>query len=301
MIFNGANYLGDYDANDVLFKNSSNLSDTSVNRDDTEILIGEGDRGCDMGTENHDIISILAETQMTTGNISNFQRAEACGLNGDDYIIGNEFDNNLFGGNHNHLNSGSYPSSTDHDTLMATAGDNGMYGGGGNDLLIGSLFGDDIQKGGEGNDIIYKLSGKSKQYGNDGNDLLTASARENIMEGGDGRDIFLVGQSPIFHFSYQEINDFGNGGQDVIYFPEKMEDLMLTHEANYEENTIEVFSELTNRLVLKINVLCNEVGLTEHGFWAQIAENNDDFYGLSNLGNLDLKGYVNANIDGFMA
>ncbi len=123
---------------------------------------------------------------------------------------------------------------------------------------------------------------------------------ENIMEGGDGLDIFLPGQSPIFHFSYQEITDFGNGGQGNIYFPEKMEDMMLTHESNFEESTIEVFSELTDRLGLKINELCDEIGLTDNGFWAQRAENDDDFYNLRDLSNLDFKGYVNGIVEGFM-
>ena len=137
--------------------------------------------------------------------------------------------------------------------------------------------------------------------GNQGNDILVGMSRHNIATGGDGLDIFLVGQNPLFHFGYKEITDFGNGGNDIAYFPYDMEDMLLRHETNYEQNTIEVFSELTDNLVLKINVLSDEVGLTKNAFWARRANEGDDFFALRDQGNLDLSNFVNGNVEGFMA
>ena len=261
--------------------------------------VQEGDDSCTLATQGTDFILMGENVESTTGNISNFQTAEVCGLNGDDLIHGNGKNNNLFGGNHNHLNSGAYQTGTDNDVIISFGGDNGVYGGGGNDFLQ-SIFGKDIQKGGEGNDLILQWGGTNRQHGNQGNDTLMANSHQSILTGGDGLDVFLVAQSPLFHFGYQEITDFGSGGKDIVYFPATMEEMMLRHEADYEGNSISIYSNLTDRLVLKIDVLSSEVGLTNNAFWATTAEEGDNFFALRDQGNLDLSGFINANIQGFM-
>ena len=65
---------------------------------ESTIEVQNGDDSCSIASQGSDFIVIAEDAQTTTGNISNFESAEVCGLNGDDIISGNSFNNNLFGG-----------------------------------------------------------------------------------------------------------------------------------------------------------------------------------------------------------
>lgn len=71
-----------------------------------------------------------------------------------------------------------------------------IHGGEGDDVLIGSSFGDTIY-GGAGNDILLASTGVSGLgdwlEGNDGDDLLIGSAGADTLLGGAGQDLLIAG------------------------------------------------------------------------------------------------------------
>ena len=78
------------------------------------------------------------------------------------------------------------------DTLLPLTLDQAyfLYGGTGNDRLIGENFGDYLE-GGSGNDALFGGGGDDHLYGGDGEDLV---------QGDDGRD-FLSGGLRLRHLS----------------------------------------------------------------------------------------------------
>ncbi|WP_272490667.1 hypothetical protein [Mesobacterium pallidum] len=69
-----------------------------------------------------------------------------------------------------------------------------LYGGDGDDELIGS-FGADQLIGGADNDLLEGISGDDQLYGNDGIDILRGGAGNDLVIGGDGDDLLLSGGS----------------------------------------------------------------------------------------------------------
>ncbi len=69
----------------------------------------------------------------------------------------------------------------------AGAGDDTVYGGYGNDTLIGGT-GDDTLYGSYGNDTLVGGAGNDKLYGGDGDDVLQGGAGTNVLDGGLGTD-----------------------------------------------------------------------------------------------------------------
>ena len=73
-----------------------------------------------------------------------------------------------------------------------------LYGGSGNDVLIGGAghdvlhggTGDDILMGGSGNDTLHGGDGNDILFGGSGNDTLIGGKGDNILAGGDGNDTF---------------------------------------------------------------------------------------------------------------
>ncbi len=63
-----------------------------------------------------------------------------------------------------------------------------VYGGGGNDSLIG-WTGDDELHGGTGDDILQGYIGNDRLYGDDGNDTLTGGDGNDLLNGGSGDDL----------------------------------------------------------------------------------------------------------------
>ncbi|HQR07207.1 MAG TPA: C2 family cysteine protease [Gemmatales bacterium] len=80
-----------------------------------------------------------------------------------------------------------------------------VYGGDGNDMIVGTLAADSLF-GGYGNDRIWGMDGNDYLYGEAGNDILFAGNGNDAMFGGDGNDFMDDGNR-----SAQEYADGGNG------------------------------------------------------------------------------------------
>ncbi|MGO4524856.1 calcium-binding protein [Microvirga sp. 2MCAF35] len=86
-------------------------------------------------------------------------------------------------------------------TLMGTAGNNGMNGGDGADILYGNA----------GNDVLNGFGGSDRLHGGLGADILT---------GGSGKDIFVFDTNPKTKGNADRITDF-NVRDDSIYLENK--------------------------------------------------------------------------------
>lgn len=73
---------------------------------------------------------------------------------------------------------------------MSGTVDANIFGGDGDDYLIGSPLADFID-GGRGNDTLIALAGADVLYGGEGDDILDGDAGADQMFGGDGSDTFL--------------------------------------------------------------------------------------------------------------
>jgi Ca2+-binding RTX toxin-like protein len=96
-------------------------------------------------------------------------------------VIGNGFDNTLYG--------------TMYDDLIS--------GKDGNDNLFG-VVGDDEINGGPSDDFIQGDEGNDNLYGNDGNDLVQGGAGNDTVDGGAGNDTLI----PSFVTGSTTIRDF---------------------------------------------------------------------------------------------
>lgn len=82
-----------------------------------------------------------------------------------------------------------------------------VFGGSGNDTLIGSPLADQLF-GGDGNDWLRGAAGHDTLDGGTGDDLLFGDAGRDSLVGGDGRDIFVGGVGPdVFN---------GGAGDDIM-------------------------------------------------------------------------------------
>ena len=93
-----------------------------------------------------------------------------------------------------------------------------VYGGGGNDTLVG-YTGDDELHGGTGDDNLQGYIGNDRLYGDDGNDLLTGGDGNDILNGGAGDDQ-VFGENGNDYIFASAGNDRlgGNDGIDIVDF-----------------------------------------------------------------------------------
>ena len=134
------------------------------------------------------------------------------GTSGDDYLVGDEFNNIISGFDGN-------------DTLLGLAGDDTMYGGTGNDEMNGGAdfdrmygeSGDDTMNGGEDNDIVNGGIGNDILIGGGGIDLMGGAQGNDVMAGEDGHDN-MYGNLGDDNMNGGEGNDFmeGHDGADVL-------------------------------------------------------------------------------------
>jgi Ca2+-binding RTX toxin-like protein len=118
------------------------------------------------------------------------------GGDGDDVIIGTEYDDHLYGGAGNDVIYGLggddlLDGGVGDDRLYGGAGDDRLYGGPGHDQLYGEQ-GDDLLHGGSGNDQLFGNEGRDALFGGIGDDYLDGGSGADRMEGGAGNDAFLV-------------------------------------------------------------------------------------------------------------
>lgn len=155
--------------------------------------------------------------QHTPGSIAAYS-----GTKQDDYIVGNERDENRSG----HKGDDIVAGMGGDDVLHGNAGDDYVFGGEGHDMLHGGkgkdkLYGGegrDTLYGGLGADALYGEAGNDTLYGGIGHDELYGGAAADSLYGGIGNDLLFGGDAD----DYLESgfgNDalYGENGNDVLY------------------------------------------------------------------------------------
>jgi Ca2+-binding RTX toxin-like protein len=114
------------------------------------------------------------------------------------------------------------------DILIASIGDDTVWGDGGNDRIEGG-HGNDILNGGAGDDIITDMGGDDNIKGGDGNDAIHGGNGINLIIGGFGKDFIVGGEDASDLFggegddfilgSKANISVLGDGGNDWIEVP----------------------------------------------------------------------------------
>ncbi|WP_145840404.1 calcium-binding protein [Denitratisoma sp. DHT3] len=100
-------------------------------------------------------------------------------------------------------------------SLLATEGDDSLYGFASDDVLDG-LGGNDQILGGAGNDTLSGGTGNDHLSGEDGNDSLVGGGGTDNLDGGPGNDIYLFGRDD----GQDTISSYDStqGKQDVLRF-----------------------------------------------------------------------------------
>ncbi len=109
----------------------------------------------------------LGSREVSTPNL-NFSHIEN--------VIGNYFDNRIFG-------------DSEWNTLSGGLGDDTIFGGNGNDVIKGDED-DDYLRGQDGADTLYGGDGDDRLMGGIGNDRIFGNQGADILEGGSGADWF---------------------------------------------------------------------------------------------------------------
>ncbi|WP_182865929.1 right-handed parallel beta-helix repeat-containing protein [Rhodopirellula sp. JC639] len=147
-------------------------------------------------------------------------------LGGADHILGGEGDDSInAGGGSDFVQGGSG------DDLIDLGGGTHDVGHGneGNDVLYGSVFGDDLLIGHSGDDKLFGRGGNDSLYGGDGDDLLDGGTGTDLILGDAGDDELIGGGGVGDQLSGGAGNDVirgsddgadiadGGSGKDVIY------------------------------------------------------------------------------------
>mgnify|MGYP003638398317 CR=1 FL=1 len=92
-----------------------------------------------------------------------------------------------------------------------------IYGGNGNDVMMGSAEGDYLNGGGD-NDTMYGAEGDDQIYGSTGDDLIFGGAGDDYIDAGPGADNVYGGEGDdIIRYNADDvIVDGGVGGFDII-------------------------------------------------------------------------------------
>ena len=96
-----------------------------------------------------------------------------------------------------------------------------LYGGGGDDILIGGDDGVDVLRGGSGNDVLLGNGGDDLLYGGSGDDELEGGAGDDELQGNSGADTFVFHESAVGmriaqSFSVANSNGSTDLGSDTI-------------------------------------------------------------------------------------
>lgn len=117
---------------------------------------------------------------------------------GGDEMIADGSGTSLFGGNGDDLLIGSFRHETLHgglhdDVIRAGGGRDTVLGGEGNDTLAGNWANDRLE-GGLGDDVLFGQRGADTLHGDAGNDLLDGGMLRDVLHGGDGDDTLVGGR-----------------------------------------------------------------------------------------------------------
>ncbi|MBJ7264751.1 MAG: type I secretion C-terminal target domain-containing protein, partial [Burkholderiaceae bacterium] len=159
------------------------------------------------------------------------------------------------------------------DTLYGGKGDDIILGQGGNDTLYGDE-GNDILYGGAGNDTLYGGTGNDTLYGGSGNDILVGGKGNDTLYGGSGSDTFkweLNDQGTVANPAVDVIKDYSsatiaNGG-DVLDLKS-----LLINETDGTLSQYLNFSKDGNNTVIQVSTTGNVAG----GFDQKIVLENVD-------------------------
>lgn len=165
-----------------------------------------------------------------------FESVILTGSAGNDYIVGNNLNNQIFGlegddsieggfganfidagpGNDNVLVTNAnniVVSGEGDDTIVATASLADIDGGPGNDTL--RVFSSSFARGGEGNDVISSSGGDNFLQGGPGDDTLRGSSGDE-MWGGDGDDVLYSVGSEMSPDARGSNSMLGGAGSDLL-------------------------------------------------------------------------------------
>ena len=144
---------------------------------------------------------IVVDMRLSSGQVRSLFSGDVANVGVDtlvhiDKIIGTAFDDQMYGGG---------------DTIAA------LYGGGGNDTILGSL-GNDVLSGDDGNDSVNGSGGNDHIYGGDGDDSLDGSSGNDVVDGGRGSDTISGGfGNDIVRGNYGNDQIHDGDGQDRVY------------------------------------------------------------------------------------
>jgi uncharacterized delta-60 repeat protein len=207
--YEGNDYLYGQDGNDRLIAGAGN--DYLYGGKGDDIL--DGGDGIDSVNESADVNFSLTDTQLS-------------GL-GNDSLINIERVTLTGGISHNTLDASSF-----------TIGSVYLYGGNGNDSLLG----------GSNNDYLYGQNDSDRLIGNAGNDYLYGGAGDDILIGGAGNDL-LYGQTGADIFVVAS----GNGNDSILDFKDGIDKLGLFGGLTYGALTISASSNKTSIRITSTN------------------------------------------------
>jgi Ca2+-binding RTX toxin-like protein len=191
----------------------------SVDKDDTQIIIGTPNADTLNGADGDDIITSLGVDDIVSGRNGDDLIS---GGGGNDYLLGDAGKDVVFGDSSPSANLDLIASGNDsifggegNDQLYGQDRQDLIYGDSGNDYIEGGTENDQIN-GDDGNDILYgdniegspSVSGDDTIFGNNGNDKIYGGRGNDSLEGGAGKDL-LVGEQ-----GYDSLN--GGDGNDVL-------------------------------------------------------------------------------------
>ena len=158
------------------------------------------------------------------------------------------------------------------DILIASIGDDTLYGDGGNDRLEGG-FGNDIINAGDGDDIVVDSGGDDNIKAGEGHDVVHAGPGLDLVMGNDGQDFIFLGTD-----MGSEV--FAGTGNDFIYGNKNAERILGNEGDDWIEtgtfdgapgdNFDEVFSH--------DEIDGNDVFLGDGGFDEFIGEGGDEIF-----------------------
>jgi Ca2+-binding RTX toxin-like protein len=156
------------------------------------------------------------------------------------------------------------------DIMIASIGDDTLFGDGGNDRLEGG-FGNDIINGGDGDDIITD---------NGGDDNIKAGAGNDVVHSGPGLDLVLggTGQDFIFLGTDEGSEVFGGEGNDFIYGNKNAERILGNEGDDWlETGTFDgAPGDNFDEIFAQDGVAGHDVFLGDGGFDEFIGEGGDD-------------------------
>ena len=158
------------------------------------------------------------------------------------------------------------------DILIASIGDDTLYGDGGNDRMEGG-FGNDIINAGDGDDIVVDSGGDDNIKAGKGHDVVHAGPGLDLVMGNDGQDFIFLGTD-----MGSEV--FAGTGNDFIYGNKNAERILGNEGDDWIEtgtfdgapgdNFDEIFSH--------DEIDGNDVFLGDGGFDEFIGEGGDDIF-----------------------